>query len=551
MAKHKGKRNKGRRESAEPQSGGATAAARSVAVEKPPETSQGGSPVTARPDPAGPPAARAGATVIQFPKSPALEAAALAAAESDAPIPNVTTRTTMRAGSGSTPPATAPSTLQPAEDEAGRITLAPTSPSPAGDPEAAASETSGVKTLTMATVAPVAEVPAAAAPAPEAPAPATVSEAPSAYVPTSHVKTLPMASLAVPVEAPTAEAVSPDKPDAKKDAVSAQKPSSAKDAGPKPAGPKDSGAKVAIPRRDERRTHKESLSTHLSEEAQAFFSDASFESAYKVRHDNFDDLKPIASPEHAKELQHSRRWMAVTGAMLFGVVALLVGFSLAGRFGVSETALDTSAIRNIPEPAPRTTALPESTPAPSEPPPAAPPAAEGPAPAAPITPVVPPGTPPAAAASPPAPAPPAAEPPAAAPAAAPAAPPTPPPAAAVPEPAPAVAPPSGQTPQELLAAARAFRGPFAGRVAAWEAYFTAAPTQDRMMADMAFNWAEGHPAEAERLAARAVAANPNNSKAWFVLAYTRGRLHNADGRREALARCIALGGSFAAECRAL
>ena len=53
------------------------------------------------------------------------------------------------------------------------------------------------------------------------------------------------------------------------------------------------------------------------------------------------------------------------------------------------------------------------------------------------------------------------------------------------------------------------------------------------------------------VASRAVAANPNNSKAWFVLAYTRGRLGNAAGRREAMSRCIALGGQYAAECRAL
>ena len=71
------------------------------------------------------------------------------------------------------------------------------------------------------------------------------------------------------------------------------------------------------------------------------------------------------------------------------------------------------------------------------------------------------------------------------------------------------------------------------------------------MADRAFDWAEGHPADAERIASRAVAANPNNSKAWFVLAYTRGRLGNAAGRREAMSRCIALGGQYAAECRAL
>ena len=133
--------------------------------------------------------------------------------------------------------------------------------------------------------------------------------------------------------------------------------------------------------------------------------------------------------------------------------------------------------------------------------------------------------------------------------------PAPTPAAAVPTPAAAAptpaAPAGAQTPAQLLTAARAFHGPLAGRIAAYNAYFDAAPTDDRTMATLAMSLAEGHPAEAEAVAARTVAANPANGQGWLVLAYSRGQLHNRAGSLEARTRCIALGGRWASECRGL
>lgn len=492
MAKHKGKRNKDRRSGSEP-GDGATATARPVTAATPAAATQVGTPATAKPAAKQAPE-RTGATVIQFPKAPSVPAVATPEEAAEAPPPaaeappDLGTRTTLRAGSdpavtASSAPAAAPaSELSPPEGEGDRVTIPPVKQV---EPEAT-SETSGIKTAILASMPPRDD---------------TASEA---------------------------------KPLAAKASGAATKSAADKAGADKGAGSKSD---VVVPKRDERRDRKESLSTHLSEEAMAFFSDASLEGAYKAKHDNFDDLKPIASPEYTKELQHSRRWMAITGAMLFGVVALIVGFSIAGRMGVSETALDTSSIRNIPEPTPPPPPVQEAPPPPAEPPPAAAPPPAEPPPAAVAAPPAEP--PPAAAAAPPAEPPPAAAAPPAAP----------PPAAVAPS---AAAPPSATgDAASLLAAARAYRGPFAGRVAAWEAYFNAAPDQDRVMADRAFDWAEGHPADAERIASRAVAANPNNSKAWFVLAYTRGRLGNAAGRREAMSRCIALGGQYAAECRAL
>ncbi len=121
--------------------------------------------------------------------------------------------------------------------------------------------------------------------------------------------------------------------------------------------------------------------------------------------------------------------------------------------------------------------------------------------------------------------------------------------AAVPAPA---AAPTGQTPQQLLTAARGFRGAMPGRVAAYEAYFDAAPADGRTMTTFAFSLAEmGRAADAERVANRAVTAYANNAQAWFILAFSRKTLRNAAGFTEARTRCIALGGQWATECRAL
>ncbi len=130
-----------------------------------------------------------------------------------------------------------------------------------------------------------------------------------------------------------------------------------------------------------------------------------------------------------------------------------------------------------------------------------------------------------------------------------------PPVAAPPVAAPPVAAPpapTGQTPAQLLAAARSFRGALAGRIAAYNTYFDAAPTDDRTMSTFALSLAEmNRNVDAERIATRATAANPRNAQAWFVLAAARNAQHNVAGAREAKTRCIELGGQWAAECRSL
>lgn len=293
-----------------------------------------------------------------------------------------------------------------------------------------------------------------------------------------------------------------------------------------------------IGRKDEsRRPHKESLSTHLSDEARAFFSEAAAVAAYKQTHDTFEDLAP-ASEDHAAELARSKRAMTITGALLVGVIAVVAGFGIYSRTSVPETGLAQTSTPVTPV-AP---AVADPTPPPVTDP-AAPPAVE-PAPVAAPTAVAAPE------AAPPAPGP------------------TPGPSAVAatpvvaPEPTPVLAPvpaaptpvaaPSGRTPQQLLAAARAFRGPFAGKLAAYNAYFDANPTDDRAMATYSMSLAESaHHAEAEAVARRAVTANPRNGQAWFVLAYARSRQRNREGAAEARTRCIAIGGTWAAECRAL
>jgi hypothetical protein len=306
-----------------------------------------------------------------------------------------------------------------------------------------------------------------------------------------------------------------------------------------------------VGKKDEsKRGHKESLSTHLSDEAKAFFSEAAAVAAYKQTHDTFEDLAP-ASEDHAAELARSKRAMAITGALLVGVIVVVAGFGIYSRTSVPETGLSTHAPAVEP-------VAPATNPAPpvaeSAPPPAAEPAPAPVAEAAPTAVAAVDGavaaaepTPTSAPATEPAPT--AAATPTPAPAAEPAPVPAPTPA---PAPTPPVAVATGQTPAQLLAAARSFRGPFAGRLAAYNAYFDAAPTDDRTMTTYAMSLAESaHNAEAEAVANRAVTANPRSGQAWFVLAYARSQLHNREGTAEARTRCIALGGTWATECRAV
>ncbi len=299
------------------------------------------------------------------------------------------------------------------------------------------------------------------------------------------------------------------------------------------------------------REHKESLSTHLSDEARAFFSEQAYQAAYKADHDSFEDLAP-AHEEHPSEVARSRRWMTAAGGVFVALLIVVVGFAAYhSRYAVHETALDTERLAshsNEPITPPEAQHTPPAQP---ETQPATPPAA-GPE----TQPATPPATPPAAGPETPPATPPAAGPetqPAQPPVAAP--PVAAPPVAAPPVAAPTVAAPpapTGQTPAQLLAAARSFRGALAGRIAAYNTYFDAAPTDDRTMSTFALSLAEmNRNVDAERIATRATAANPRNAQAWFVLAAARNAQHNVAGAREAKTRCIELGGQWAAECRSL
>jgi CheY-like chemotaxis protein len=305
------------------------------------------------------------------------------------------------------------------------------------------------------------------------------------------------------------------------------------------------------------RERKESLSSHLSDEARAFFSEQAYQAAYKTDHDTFEDLVPAAE-EHARETARSRQWMKISGGVVAAIVAVSVGFAAwHSQYAVRETTLLASRPTQpatLPEaqvaPTPEPTPAPAPEPAPPAaaptPEPTAPAAAPTPEPAAPAAAPTPEPTPTPPAAGPTVAAPPVAAPPVAAPTVA-----APVPTAPVPT-APAAAPAGAQTPQQLLAAARNFRGAMPGRVAAYETYFNAAPADDRTMTTFAMSLAEmGRAADAERIATRAVTANANNAQAWFIVAFSRKTQRNAAGFTEARTRCIALGGQWATECRAL
>ena len=338
------------------------------------------------------------------------------------------------------------------------------------------------------------------------------------------------------------------KPDSKKP------PSDARAAKPESAEGRPSKIDIVVPRKDElQRNRKESLSTHLSDEARAFFTEAAYQAAYKP--DTFEDLQP--EPEHAHEAARGKRMMTLIGGSLFLVLAILGGFALyQNYYGVHETSLNMPGSATTtqplspeqstrppeaptPPPAPPENTPPPTTPENTPPPPAVVPAAVDDAGTSATPPAPPPttpeNTPPAVANT-------------AADASTATTPPAPPPTEPAPTPA---ANPTGQTPAQLLAAVRAYHGPYAGMMTAYNAYFDAAPNDWQMMNSLAERIAEAHPADAESVARRAVTANPNNARGWFLLAFSRKVQGNRAGFREAHGRCIALGGQWAAECRAL
>ncbi|MEZ4391224.1 MAG: hypothetical protein R3A48_09025 [Polyangiales bacterium] len=220
-------------------------------------------------------------------------------------------RPTMRAGSGWSEPAksTEANPLRSDEGEVQRTTVPPDAPEAE---EAEAAEVSG-EILTPAK-------------------------------PTADASTEPETDAtqeAVPVKAPAADEKKPDEPEAKAAKKKPDEPEEKKSKAAESKGKTSDAKKDPVIARGERRDRKESLSTHLSDEAKAFFSDKSLEAAYKPHHDNFEDLTP-AHEDHASEVARSRKWMRVTGLLLVGVVAVIGSFALQSRYGVQETVLRTS-----------------------------------------------------------------------------------------------------------------------------------------------------------------------------------------------------------------
>ncbi len=504
MAKNKGKRSKSRRDGGLPEVDSVTATQPGAAIAAQSGTAPSRSEVVE--------GIRVEGNVIHLPKPVGSEE-------------SVSSRPTMRAGSGwsDSPQQVEDNPLRSEEGEAQRTTV---------PPEAGETEASEVSGEVLSPVSPVVEA-------------EPKTEKTDAKTEKTDAKTEKADAKTEKTDAKT------EKADAKTEKADAktEKAEPKTDAKTEKAEPKTESKKDVVIGRGERRDRKESLSAHLSDEAKAFFSDKSLEAAYKPHHDNFEDLTPVHE-DHAHDVARSRKWMRVTGLLLVGVVAVIGAFAMQSRYGVRETVISTPQYR--PDPAPPAPPPAAETPAP--PPaaetPAPPPAAETPAPPpAAETPAPPPAAetpaPPPAAETP-------APPPAAEPPAVPAAPVAPPPAPTAETPTPAApsaavpAAPSGDVAALLSAARRS------GRIDAWEAYFNAAPTEDRLMASTAMGMAErGRNADAERLAQRAVTANPENGQGWFVLAVVRGALRNRDGAREAKQRCIALGGRWAGECRGI
>ncbi len=356
-------------------------------------------------------------------------------------------------------------------------------------------------------------------------------------------------------------------------------PPSQKKSEPPPAKAKEAPAAKseppkAAPKDDKnapKRDRKISFSGELTDEAKAFFQDRSYESAYKPDHDNFEDLKP----EETHDTRKNRRSMIATASLVGALVLVVGGLALHNKFvGVqpvdtlqnsTNASLSDRPITNPERPAPiennaatpapaavNTAAAPTPPAAANEAPPAAnvapapatnteptPPANnEAPAANAAATP-----TPPTAVEAPAAPAP------AANTAVAPA------PAVANPAPAAntAAAPPAATGPADLLAAAvRARSRGNTTAIAAYQQYVDAGGADAAALSAFSYWLANrgdlGHAAE---WAARATTIDANNQLGWYVLGVSRMEGPHPDraAGRDALRRCAALPGSHAAECR--
>jgi CheY-like chemotaxis protein len=115
---------------------------------------------------------------------------------------------------------------------------------------------------------------------------------------------------------PNQSAAAKSTPPPAKDKEAAKPSKDAKDAATAKTENKPGKEDKSAPKRD----RKISFSGELTDEAKAFFQDRSYESAYKRDHDTFEDLKP----EETVDTKKNRRSMLLT-AGLVGAIVLVVG----------------------------------------------------------------------------------------------------------------------------------------------------------------------------------------------------------------------------------
>jgi len=93
------------------------------------------------------------------------------------------------------------------------------------------------------------------------------------------------------------------------------------------------------PKKSESKRERKDSHGDLGEEAKAFFSDNSFEVAYKRTHDTFEDLKPEAHPEASS----NKKLMYVTVSLFVAIVAVVGSLAIYKKFwGVEDAQLSQS-----------------------------------------------------------------------------------------------------------------------------------------------------------------------------------------------------------------
>ncbi|MFO0557451.1 MAG: DUF4388 domain-containing protein [Polyangiales bacterium] len=122
----------------------------------------------------------------------------------------------------------------------------------------------------------------------------------------------------------------------KSEPADAKKKADEKKAEPKKSEPADPKKKSETGKRERKDSHGD-----LGDEAKAFFSDNSYESAYKKTHDTFDDLEPEAHPDAPS----NKKLMYATVGLLVAIVAIVGGLAVYRKyFGVEVATLPQQSL---------------------------------------------------------------------------------------------------------------------------------------------------------------------------------------------------------------